>query len=175
MSDLDEEVKVTGTQQSLFGIQLDKSVERIEWRKQQLYKMLEKAWKHSPGEFSPLEQLLAEYLDIFSLEEGERGETDRIKFEINTGDELPRKQAVRRVPFAVRHEIANQLEKMQRNGVVKPSQSSWSSPIVLVKKRDGTIRFCVDYCLLNSITKPDVFPLPRISDLLDQLASILQQ
>ena len=52
--------------------------------------------------------------------------------------------------------------------MIKPSQSPWSSPVVLVKKRDGTILFCVDSCLLNSITKPDVFPLPRISDLLDQ-------
>jgi len=63
-----------------------------------------------------LEQLLAEYHDIFSLEEGERGGTDWIKFEIDTGNEPPRKQAVRRIPFAVRHEITNQLEKMQRNG-----------------------------------------------------------
>jgi len=61
-----------------------------------------------------------EYHDIFSLEEGERGETDWIKFKINTGDEPLRNQAVRKVPFAVRHEVANQLEKMQRNGVINP-------------------------------------------------------
>ena len=58
---------------------------------------------------------------------------------------------------------------MQKNNVIKPSESPWASPVVLVRKRDGTLRFCVDYRALNSVTKLDVFPLPRINDLLDQL------
>ena len=58
---------------------------------------------------------------------------------------------------------------MQNNNIIKPSESPWASPVVLVKKRDGTLRFCVDYRGLNCVTKPDVFPLPRIYDLLDQL------
>ena len=116
-----------------------------------------------------MEELLSEYHDVFSLDEDERGETDMIEFEINTGDELPKKQAARRIPYAARQEVAKQLERMQKIGVVKPSKSPWSSPVVLVRKRDGTLRFCVDYRVLNSVTKPDMFPLPGISDLLDQL------
>ena len=116
-----------------------------------------------------MEELLSEYHDVFSLDEDERGETDMIKFEINTGDELPRKQAARRIPYGAHQEIAEQLERMQKIGVIKPSKSPWSSSVVLVRKRDGTLRFCVDYRVLNSVTKPDVFPLPRINDLLDQL------
>jgi len=54
-------------------------------------------------------------------------------------------------------------------GIVQPSSSPWASPIVLVQKKDGTLRFCVDYHGLNSVTKKDTFPLPRIDDLLDQV------
>ena len=143
--------------------------ELIKWRQQQLRSMLKEGKEHLSDEYLPLEELLAEYHDIFSLEEDERGETDLVTFKIDTGNEIPKRQPVRRVPFAARQEVASQLEKMQNNGVIKPSQSPWSSPVVLVRKRDGTLRFCVDYRFLNSATKPDVFPLPRINELLDQL------
>jgi len=58
---------------------------------------------------------------------------------------------------------------MQKNGIIQPSNSPWASPIVLVRKKDGTLRLCVDYRNLNSVTKPDKFPIPRIDDILDQL------
>ena len=99
--------------------------------------------------------------------EGDRGETDWMELHINTGDAVPKNQHVRRVPFAVRREVA----KMQREGVIRPSGSPWTSAIVLVRKKDGTLRICVDYRHLNSVTKLDTFPLPRIDDLLDQLGS----
>ena len=73
------------------------------------------------------------------------------------------------MPFMVREEIARQLRNMQRDGVIQPSNSPWSSPVVMVRKKDGSHRFCVDYRELNSVTKADTFPLPRIDDLLDQL------
>ena len=106
----------------------------------------------------PLEEL-SEYHDVFSLDEDERGEADMIEFEINTGDEIPRKQAARRIPYGARQKVAEQLERMQKIGMIKPSKSPWSSPVVLVRKRDGTLHFCVDYRFLNSVTKPDVFYL----------------
>ena len=58
---------------------------------------------------------------------------------------------------------------MQNGNVIQPSNSPWASPIVLVQKKDGTLRFCIDYRNLNAVTKLDKFPLPRIDDLLDQL------
>ena len=73
--------------------------------------------------------------------------------------------------LAVRREVARQLKDMQRAGVIRPSTSPWSSPVVMVRKKDGTQRFCVDYRALNAVTRADTFPLPRIDDLLDQLGN----
>ena len=105
----------------------------------------------------------------FALDKCERGETDMVQMEILTGDTPPKRLPVRRTPFAVRGEIARQLREMQDNGVISPSASPWASLVVLVRKKDGTLRFCIDYRELNSVTKTDTFPLPRIDDLLDQL------
>ena len=94
-------------------------------------------------------------------------------FQIDTGDAPPKREPVRRVPFAIRQEIhvAQQLKKMQDMKVVKPSGSPWASPIVFVRKKDGTLRFCIDYRKLNPVAKTDNFPLPRIDDLLDWIIS----
>ena len=119
------------------------------------------------------EKFLAFLMDsheVFSLEEGERGETHQVQLHIDTGDAEPRKQHPRRLPFAVREEVTRLLKDMEKSGVIQPSNSPWASPIVLVRKKDGTHRFCVDYRSLNEVTKADTFPLPRIDDLLDQLA-----
>ena len=116
-----------------------------------------------------LRQLLLSHHETFAVEEGDRGETDLIQVTIDTGGAIPRRQAVRRTPFAIRTEVARQLENMQSQGVIQPSSSPWASPVVLVRKKDGSLRFCIDYRHLNLVTKPDVFPLPRMDDLLDQL------
>ena len=116
-----------------------------------------------------LGDLLKQHHDVFCLSDWERGETNLVEMEIHTGDATPLKQAARRMPFGVRKEVAAQLRNMQTAGVIESSSSPWASPIVLVRKKDGTLRFCIDYRGLNSVTKLDTFPLPRIDDLLDQL------
>ena len=115
-------------------------------------------------EKATLLKFLTNHHHAFCLEEGERGETDLVLMEIETGDACPKRQRVRRMPPLVRHEVARQLEEMQRNGVIQPSKSPWASPVVLVKKRDGSHRFCVDYRGLNAVTTPDSFPLPHIDE-----------
>lgn len=116
-----------------------------------------------------LRHLLLSHHQAFAVEDGERGETDLIQMTIDTADASPRRQPVRRIPFAVCAEVARQLQEMQTQGVIEPSCSPCASPVVLVRKKDGSLRFCIDYRHLNLVTKPDVFPLPRMDDLLDQL------
>jgi len=146
------------------------SNEHILWRQQQLIKSLVDVEKKlTEEEILHLSELLADYHDIFSLNDDERGETDLVEFKIDTGEAYTKRQSALRVPFSARREIAKQLEKMQEDNVIQTSESPWASPVVLVRKRDGSLHFCMDYRALNSVTKPDLFPLPRISDLLDQL------
>ena len=112
---------------------------------------------------------LKSFWRAFSLDPDERGETGLVQMEMDTGDASPKRQPVRRMPFPVRQEVAKQLKSMQGSGVIRPSASPWASPVVMVRKKDGSHRFCIDYRRLNAVTKPDLYPLPRIDDLLDQL------
>ncbi len=93
-----------------------------------------------------------------------------MKHFINTGDTRPIRQAPRSVPLAKRDVVSQTMREMSESGVIKPSKSPRSSPVVLVKKKDGNMRFCVDYRRLNDVTKKDSYPLPRIDDTLDSLS-----
>lgn len=121
---------------------------------------------------SQLQPLIRKYEGLFAINPSELGCTNVVKHSIDTGTNLPIKQPVRRVPFALRDTISTMVNDMIQQGVVKPSRSPWASPVVLVRKKDGTMRFCVDYRKLNTITKKDVYPLPRIDDALDQLSAM---
>ena len=100
--------------------------------------------------------------DVFALDNSELGHTDLVHHHVDTGDHPPVKQPMRRVPFVYREKIAGLMKEMEEAGVIKPSSSPWASPVVLVPKKDGTCRFCIDY-------RKDVYPLPRIDDILDTL------
>ena len=71
-------------------------------------------------------------------------------------------------PFR-REQARKLIEDMLKHEIVQPSSSPWASPVVIATKKDGSLRFCVDYRKLNSITRKDAYPLPRIDDSLDAL------
>ena len=97
------------------------------------------------------------------------GRTTLVQHAINTGNAKPIRQPPSRLPFQQRQAVRELVSDMLKHGVVEPSNGPWSSPIVLVKKKDGTTRFCVDFRKVNDLTKKDAHPLPRIDDTLDTL------
>lgn len=124
----------------------------------------------TPEQTESLKQLIAANADVFALSDDELGHSDLVQHHVDTGSSPPIKQPVRRVPFFYRDKIANMVERMEQLGVIRKSGSAWSSPVVLIPKKDGSYRFCVDYRKLNSVTNKDVYPLPRIDDILDTLS-----
>lgn len=116
-----------------------------------------------------LHRLLLTYSDIFDFPNRPLGRTSAVKHRIDTGDSRPIYRRPYRVSHAERAVIQREVDEMLKKDIIEPSCSPWASPVVLVKKKDGTWRFCVDYRHLNKITKKDVYPLPRIDDALDCL------
>ena len=124
----------------------------------------------TPGQQRAIDELVEEYQDVFALDPRELGSTDLAMHVIDTGDSKPIKQAPRRMPFVLHQKVEEMTKQMLDAGVIRPSKSPWASPVVLVRKKDGSHRFCVDYRRLNAKTKMDVFPLPHIDDTLDLLS-----
>jgi len=88
------------------------------------------------------------------------GRTKLVEHTIDTGNHRPIRQGLRRHPLAHLEVNDKQVDEMVRNDIVKPVASSWASNVVLVRKKDGSHRLCVDYRALNSVTHYDTYPLP---------------
>ena len=116
-----------------------------------------------------VEDLLAKFQTGFVGPDGKLGRTNLVKHRIDTGDSPPIKQPFRRLPIAQREIVEKELEKMLENDVIEPSESPWSSPLVLVKKKDGSVRTCIDLRRANMASRKDAYPLPNIADCLDSL------
>eukprot|EP00731_Ephydatia_muelleri_P003291 Em0001g3291a len=113
-----------------------------------------------------LDALRTEFGDVMS---DLPGKTEIVEHRIETGDAKPVRLPPYRLPHAYRDIVKKELEEMEKHGIIENSSSDWSSPIALVKKKDRTLRFCTDFRRLNSVSKTDAYPMPRVDDLLDEL------
>ena len=124
-----------------------------------------------PTQRHRLATVLSEYSDIFPVPGAPlTGHTDAVEHDINTGDWPPIRCAPRRMSPQKMKKEEECVAEMLTGGQIEPSDSPWSSPVVLVTKKDGSTRFCIDYRQLNDATTKDAYPLPRIDDTLDMLA-----
>ena len=114
--------------------------------------------------------LVNRFQDVFIGPDGKVGFTDLTTHVIDTKDEKPSKIPPRRTGFAEKKVIEDTINDLLAEGKIRQSQSAWASPVVLVKKKDGSMRFCIDYRSLNDKTVKDAYPLPKIDEVLDQLA-----
>ncbi len=116
-----------------------------------------------------LEYLLTNNIDVFSQGPHDFGRTSIVRHEITTNGTPPIRQRPYRTAPPQRELITQHITSMLETDIIEPSVSPWASPIVLVKKKDGSTRFCIDYRKLNAVTKKDSYPLPHIQESLDLL------
>ena len=117
-----------------------------------------------------LKEFLARWSHIFSKDVTDLGKCDLVKHQINLNDNVPFKEPHRRIPPALFNEVREHLAEMLQAGAIRPSKSSYSSNVVIVRKKDGSLRFCVDFRKLNSKTIKDAYAIPRVEDTLHLLA-----
>ncbi|XP_066518865.1 uncharacterized protein [Hoplias malabaricus] len=120
----------------------------------------------SPAQRQELVELVERFRDVFSVTPGR---TQVVQHDIRTPVGVTVRQRPYRVPEARRTAIEEEVERMLSAGIIEPSNSPWSSPIVLVPKPDGSWRFCNDFRKLNEVSQFDSYPLPRVDDLIDRL------
>jgi len=117
-----------------------------------------------------LNDVLRDYAEIFSTGELDLGETLLAQHRIDTGSAFPTRQTLRRQPYHLLEKMDAHVQDMIKVGVIEPSCSPWTSKVVVVKKKDDSLRFCVDYRGLNTVPRRDAYPLPRIDECLDVLS-----
>ncbi|XP_043263107.1 uncharacterized protein LOC122403574 [Colletes gigas] len=115
-----------------------------------------------------LEQLLIQHLDLFETSEES---TTFAEHRIDTGDNAPIAVPPYRLSPARKAVLRDEIDEMLQKDIIEESESPWAAPVVMVAKKDGGVRVCVDYRRLNAITVTDTYPLPRIDDLIHATTS----
>ena len=113
--------------------------------------------------------MLKRNAQVFSKDDMDMGRTNLVKHHIKLTDPAPFKETYRRIPPQMYDEVKAHIQEMLDLGAIRPSNSPWASAIVLVRKKDGRLRFCIDLRRLNNRTVKDAYSLPRIESILDSL------
>ena len=125
--------------------------------------------KLSSEEAKQVKDLLIKHANVFSKSKSDLGNCGIIPHRINTGLAPPIRLPPRRVPIAIKDAVDAEVQRLIDTNLVEKSKSAWAFPLVPVRKKDGSIRICIDYRKLNEVTLPDSYPLPRVQDCLDSL------
>ena len=142
-----------------------------EERQKQLWEQLDisgaDAWTEEHRQ--SVRKTFEEFHDVFALGPLELGRTSLVQHSIKITDPKPFKERYRRIPPHQFEEVRKHLKEMEDIGAIRRSNSPWASPVVLVKKKDGSLRFCIDLRKLNARTIKDAYSLPQIEESLDCL------
>lgn len=123
----------------------------------------------SERELVTVKQLINEFSDIFSKNKFDIGRCPEVKHQIFVENATPICQKIRRVPLGLEDKVDKLVEDLLEKEVIRKSSSPWNSPLVIVQKKSGDIRLCVDYRMLNSITRKSTYPIPSAEELFDTL------
>ena len=115
---------------------------------------------------SPYAELLHQFKLLFAANQFDFGRTHIVQHTIPLMDDTPVKQRAYRCPIKLQEELDQQITELLEHNIIEPSSSPWAAPVLLVKKKNGKYRLCVDYRKLNNQTRKDSYPLPRIDDIL---------
>lgn len=113
--------------------------------------------------------LLFRHKDVFAADEDDLGLTSTVRHSIPTLDDQPVRQPYRRIPPNQLEEVKQHIRQLLNRGIVRESTSPYASQMVLVRKKNGKLRLCIDFRALNAKTRKDAYPLPRIEETLDSL------
>ena len=114
-----------------------------------------------PLQAQDFQQLLVDDRDVFSTQDQPLEQSDVVQHDKRTtGD--PIKSQNRQIPIDLQEKAIKEEDKMKKLGVIEQSESPWAAPVVLVRKKDETLHYCIDYCRLTEVSKKDSYPLPNM-------------
>ena len=151
------------------AVRVCQSLAGLSERSQELRKALWISDKCSQEDKQQLEKVILDLNDVFALSDQELGETDLVTHTIDTGNARPVQTSPRRLPYALRKELEEEMANLLATGCIEPSTSPYASALVLVRKKGGGLRVCVDYRRVNKDTVMDKYPIPRIDELIDMV------